>query len=145
MGLKRWDPFRDILLLQERMSRIFDEALLKYKGSPVSGAWYPPVDIYETEQALVLKAELPGLEIKDIQIEVNGNTLVLKGERRHGKNLKDENFHRMERFYGAFHRVFSLPCIVDKNGIEANIKDGVLKIIVPKAGPAGGAVKIKVQ
>lgn len=146
MGLKRWDPFKDIMLLQDRMSRIFDEALLKYKGCPSGPAWYPPVDIYENEDRLVLKAELPGIDIKDIHIEVKENTLFLRGERKHCKNLTDENYHRMERFYGAFQRVFSLPYIVEKDGIEANIKDGLLEITVPKAAvKADAAIKIKVQ
>lgn len=148
MALTKDDPFKDLLFLQERMSRIFDEALLKYKGC--SGmpavAWFPPVDIYETEEKLVLKAELPGVNSDDVDIEVEGNALVLKGERRLEKNLSEENYHRMERFYGTFQRIFNLPYTVDKGGIKASFKDGVLKITVPKnreTRPEG--IKVPVQ
>lgn len=147
MGIKKWDPLKDILLLQERMSRIFDEALLKYKGCPVPGAaWFPPVDIYETEDKVVLKAELPGVDIKDIQVEVKDSILTLRGERKHARNLSSENYHRMERFYGSFHRAFSLPYHVDEGGITAEMTEGVLRITVPKVAEASTkAVKVKVE
>ncbi|MBI5642712.1 MAG: Hsp20/alpha crystallin family protein [Deltaproteobacteria bacterium] len=149
MALTRRDPFKDLLFLQERMSRIFDEALLKYKGCAslaAGGAWYPPVDIYETEDNVILKAELPGVETKSVSIEVNENTLMLKGERKLEKNLSEENYHRMERFYGTFQRVFSLPYTVDKAGITANFKDGVLQIMVPKARDLRReSIKVKIQ
>lgn len=134
MALTKWDPFKDLLFLQERMSRIFDEALLKYKGcSGLSGsAWYPPVDIYETEENVILKAELPGIKLESISIEAEDNTLLLRGERKFEKSLKEENYHRMERFYGTFQRVFSLPYVMKKSSIKASFKDGVLKITVPK-------------
>lgn len=143
----RRDPFKDLLFLQERMSRIFDEALLKYKGCTgmAGGMWVPPVDIYETEDNVILKAEVPGIDINDVTIEVRENTLNLKGERKLEKNLSEENYHRMERFYGTFQRVFSLPYAVDKDGIKASLKDGVLKIIVPKTKEAKRqSIKVKV-
>lgn len=144
----RWDPFRDILFLQERMSRIFDEALVRYKGSgSLQGCgWSPPVDIYETEENIVLKAEVPGLEIKDVSIEVDDNTLVLKGERKLQKNPAEENYHRMERCYGSFNRVFSLPNVVDKDHIRANLREGVLEITVPKiTEPGRESIKVAVE
>ncbi|MBI5827444.1 MAG: Hsp20/alpha crystallin family protein [Deltaproteobacteria bacterium] len=147
MAPTKWDPFKDILTLQERMSRIFDETLLKYKGSPgISGnAWYPPVDIYESEDHIVLKAELPGVDVDNVMIEIHDNTLVLKGERKQGRNLGEENYQRMERFYGAFHREFSLPYTVDNEGVKAGYKDGVLKITVPKTREEKKQGKIKVH
>lgn len=148
MVLRRRDPFKDLLFLQERMSRIFDEALLKYKGCSGMGGgmWYPPVDIYETAESVVLKAELPGVDRNNVSIEVNENTLTLKGERRLEKNLSEENYHRMERLYGTFQRVFSLPYSVDKNNITANFRDGVLKIAVPKSVDSNSdSIKVKVQ
>ncbi len=146
MALTRWDPFKDLLFLQERMSRIFDEALTQYSGrAELSGnSWYPPVDIYETDEHIVLKAEVPGIEIKGIEIEVNENILTLRGERRFNKNLNDENCHRMERFYGVFHRAFNLPNCIDKKGIKANLKDGVLKILAPKSGREAPLQDIKI-
>lgn len=142
------DPFRDLLLLQERMSRIFDEAILKYRvgGGITSGTWYPPVDIYETEENIILKAELPGVSPESVNIEVHENMLALKGERKLEKGLIDENYHRMERFYGTFHRAFSLPYPVDSEGIKASFRDGVLKIIIPKRKETGsGSIKVKIS
>lgn len=145
MALKKRDPFKDLLFLQERMSRIFDETLLKYRAAEGSH-WYPPVDIYETEESIVLKAELPGVSPESVSVEASENTLMLKGERKLEKSLKEENYHRMERFYGSFHRSFTLPYAVDRNGIKASFKDGVLKITVPKAVAAIiGGIKVKVQ
>jgi len=145
LALKKRDPFKDLLFLQERMSRIFDETLLKYRAAEGSH-WYPPVDIYETEESIVLKAELPGVSPESVSVEASENTLMLKGERKLEKSFKEENYHRMERFYGSFHRSFTLPYAVDRNGIKASFKDGVLKITVPKAVAAIiGGIKVKVQ
>ncbi len=148
MAPKARDPFKDLIFLQERMTRIFDEALLQFKGSSdlASGAWFPPVDIYETGDKIILKAEIPGVDRKDVSLEVNENVITLKGERRFAKNLGEENYHRMERFYGTFARVFSLPNVVDKSNVTANFKDGVLEITVPKAAEeSGNSVKITVE
>ncbi len=142
----KWDPFRDILFLQDRMSRLFDEALSQYKGGGVpGGSWFPPVDIYETEDEIILKAELPGVDIENVSVEVNENVITLKGERKLGK-VREENYHRMERFYGAFQRVFSLPNTVEKSKVKANYHDGVLEITVPKATEVKAeGVKIMVE
>lgn len=141
------DPLKDLLFLQERMSRIFDEALLKYRaGSGASGGWYPPVDIYETEDNIILKAELPGVDPESVSIDVGENALSLRGERKLEKGIKDENYQRMERFYGTFHRAFSLPYPVDGEAVKASFKDGVLKITVPKKKrPGTGSIKVKVS
>ena len=145
MALKKRDPFKDLLFLQERMSRIFDETLLKYRAAEGSH-WYPPVDIYETQESVILKAELPGVSLEGVSVEVSENTLTLRGERKREKSLGEENYHRMERFYGSFHRSFSLPYAVDRNGIKASFRDGVLKITVPKAAEAAsGGIKVRVQ
>ncbi|MBI5235321.1 MAG: Hsp20/alpha crystallin family protein [Deltaproteobacteria bacterium] len=143
MSPTKWNPFLDLLFLQGRMGRAFDASFLKFKDA---GAYFPPVDIYETQESIVLKAEVPGIEINGIDIGVDGNVLTLKGERRPSRNLSEENFHRMERFYGPFVRVFNLPNIVDKSGIKASLKDGVLKIVVPKlSASAPETVKVRVQ
>jgi HSP20 family protein len=145
---KEKNPFKDLVFLQERMTRIFDEALLQYKGSSglASGAWFPPVDIYETGDKIILKAEIPGVNRKDVSLEVHENVITLKGERRFAKNLREENYHRMERFYGTFQRVFSLPNVVDKGEVTANFKDGVLEITVPKVvEESSSSVKITVE
>lgn len=138
MALLKWDPFKDLLTIQERMNRLFDETLSKVKTSEQGikgGGWSPPVDIYETEDHIVLKAELPGMDKKDMEVEVKDNILTLKGERRfEKKNVQEENYHMMERSYGSFQRVFTLPYAMDKNDIKAKYYNGVLEIALQKIG-----------
>jgi HSP20 family protein len=131
----KWIPSRDLLFLQERMSRLFDEAITRQRGLAESQkiSWCPPADIYEAEDGIMLKVELPGVDIKDVRLEIKENVLTLRGERRLTKNLKEEHFHRMEFFYGTFQRAFNLPKIVDEKGIKASLSDGVLEIKLPKA------------
>jgi len=136
MALIRWDPFRDLLTLQDRMDRLFEESLSRnkvFEQSLASGVWSPSVDIYETNDEIVLKAELPGLKKEDVSIEITDNTLVLTGERTFEKDIKEENYHRIERSYGSFSRTFSLPTAVDRDGVNAKFIDGILEIHIPKA------------
>ncbi len=148
MAPSGWDPYKDLLFLQERMSRVFDEALMQYRGGAglSCGGTFPPVDIFETEQEIILKAELPGLEIDDVSIEVKENLITLRGERKARQNLGEENYHRMERFYGAFERVFSLPNEVKREDVRASMSNGVLEIAVAKVIEAPTrSVKIPVE
>ncbi len=135
MAIVKWDPFRDIVSLRDRMDRLFDDSLARIRGGEedfgISG-WAPSVDIYETSENLVIKAEVPGVTKEDITVEVKDDNLCLKGERKFEKDVKEENYHRMERSYGAFKRVFSLPTSVDQNKVTASFKDGVLEITLPK-------------
>ncbi len=111
MAIIRWDPFRDLITIREKMNRLFEEAY-SARGEErdlVSSSWSPSVDIYESDQALVLTAEVPGIEDKNIEIKVEDNTLTLKGERKFEKETEEENYHRIERAYGSFYRSFSLP------------------------------------
>lgn len=135
MAKTKWKPFKDLLFLQERMSRIFDDAISRYGGLGESskGSWCPPADIFEAKDAVVVKVELPGVDIKDVNIELKGNMLTLNGVRRFTKNLKEEHCHRMEFFYGTFQRVFNLPKVAEGKGIDTDLSDGVLEIRVPKA------------
>lgn len=135
MALLKWDPFKDLLTIQERMNRLFDETISKARGTGEEmgrSGWHPPVDIYETDEHIILKAELPGIKKKDIEIEINDDILVLKGESRFEKNVQEENYHRMERSYGPFQRIFTLPYIVDKDNINAKYNHGVLEITLQK-------------
>ena len=134
MAIVRWEPFRDLLATPRDFDRLFREAF-----SPVFGqgelstrTWAPPVDIYENGDSLVLKAELPGLEPKDVEIRVEDNTLYLKGERKFEKEVKEQNYHRVERSYGTFTRTFSLPNTIDADKVAATYKDGVLTLTMPK-------------
>ncbi len=135
MNFGKFNTFRDLYTTQDRMNMIFDGSLAG-PGEVVDDlcryAWSPNVDIYETRDSVVLKGELPGIEKKDITVEIKEDTLILKGERKFKKNVKEENYHRMERSYGVFKRSFMLPVKVRKEGVEAKYKDGVLKIIMPK-------------
>lgn len=135
MAIVKWDPFRDIVTLRDRMDRLFDDSLARIRGGEeefgVSG-WAPSVDIYETPENLVIKVEVPGVEKEDITVEVKDDNLCLKGERKFEKDVKEENYHRMERSYGAFKRIFSLPTTVDKEKVTASFKNGVLEITLPK-------------
>jgi len=134
MAIVRWtDPFREFAQLQDRLNRAFSDA---YGRSDVgllsSGSWLPPVDIYQTsEHELVLKAELPDLERSDIDITVDKGTLTIKGEKKLSTEVKEEQFHRIERRYGTFSRSFSLPTTVDPSRVSADYKNGVLTVKLP--------------
>ena|SRR3990167_4744471 len=135
MAVVRWDPFRDLNLLQDRMNRLFEDAGRSAwrNDEPVAATtWSPAVDIFETDGDIVVKAELPGMERKDIALHLENNVLTLRGERRFEKETKEENYHRVERAYGGFSRSFSIPATVDEEKIRADYKDGVLKIVLPK-------------
>ena len=134
MALTRWDPFRELSIMQERMNRMFDDAGRGWRGDEPSSTttWSPAVDIYETENEIMVHAELPGVDRQDIALSLEKNVLTLKGERRFEKETKQENYHRIERAYGGFSRSFSIPAIVDEEKIRAEYKDGILRISLPK-------------
>jgi HSP20 family protein len=135
MAIVRTDPFRDLFTLQDQLFRTFDSA---YRGGrqqeeqSMTATWSPLVDIYEDADGITLKAELPGVDAKEVEILVEGNTLTLKGERKLEKDEKRDNYHRIERVYGTFSRSFTLPSTVDLEHITAESKDGVLKVFLPK-------------
>jgi HSP20 family protein len=116
------------------MNRLFDDTGRGMRGDEPAATttWSPAVDIFETEGEIVVKAELPGMDRKDITLNLEKNVLTLRGERRFEKETKEENYHRIERSYGSFSRAFSIPAIVDDEKIRADYKDGVLKIALPK-------------
>ena len=139
MAIVKWDPFRDMVTLRDRMDRLFDDSLARLRGAEDDMSlsnWSPSVDVYETTENIVIKAEVPGVKKEDISVEVKDNTLYLKGERKFEKDVKEENYHRMERSYGSFRRVFSLPATVEQDQVKASFKDGVLEIMLPKAEKA---------
>jgi len=139
MAIVRWEPFRDLVTIQDRMNRIFDDA---FRGVPRQGAaeedwalgdsWAPAVDIFENEGNLVLKAELPGIDPTDVDVRVENNVLTLRGERKFESEVKREQYHRVERAYGTFSRSFTLPNLVDTNKIKAEFRDGVLRVTLPQ-------------
>jgi len=125
-------------MLQDRMNRLFDDAgrILRNDEQAATTSWGQAVDIFETEGEIVVKAELPGMDRKDITLHLENNVLTLKGERKFEKETKDENYHRIERAYGGFSRAFSIPATVDEEKIRADYNDGVLQIVLPKKDQA---------
>jgi HSP20 family protein len=147
MALARWTPYRDVMSVRDEMNRLFNEFFGRSTGEEgtwFSGSWTPPVDIYETDEALVLKAELPGFSKDEIGIELKENTLVIKGERKREDEMKEGNYHRVERAYGAFQRSFMLPTTVDHEKVKASYKDGILELHLPKV-PAAQPKRIAVS
>lgn len=139
-------PFKDLMHLQERMSRVFDEALDKYGGFDgcPDGSWAPVADIFETSETIIIKAEVPGIEIEDIDVKVNQNILTIRGEKKQLRDLTKEYCHRMESPSGTFQRVFNLPEEISGEDIEANLSDGVLEIRAPKLHRED-SVKVKIE
>ncbi len=132
MAIQRWDPLKELATLRSQMDRIF-ESLLGEEGEEIKrGSWVPPVDIYETEDEIVIKAEVPGVKQEDIEIKIEDDTLIIRGEKKFERDEEKEKYHRAERIYGAFQRSFILPKTVDKERIKASLKNGVLTIILPK-------------
>jgi len=134
MAIVRWnDPFREFAHLQNRINRVFSDAYGQNdEGLTTSGTWVPPVDIYQNgDHEIVLKAELPDLTREDIDITVDNGTLTIKGVKKLANEVKDEQYHRIERQYGSFSRSFSLPQTVDSGKVGADYKNGVLTVRLP--------------
>ena len=134
MAITRWRPFRDVVSVQDEMSRLFDD-IFGQRPTRVQwtdGVWNPSVDVTEDKDSVVVKAEMPGLNKDDVKISVQDSILTLKGEKKQEKEEKETDYHRIERSYGSFCRSFQLPTTVKADKIKANYKDGVLSIILPK-------------
>ncbi len=133
MTIITWDPFRG-LVTREKMNRIFEGALTPRgeEQDMAASTWTPSVDIHENENELVLSAEVPGIEDKDIEINIENNILSIQGERKIEEETKEENYHRIERSYGSFYRSFTLPTNVNQDNIKAEYDNGVLRISMPK-------------
>ena len=136
MELVRWNPRRELFGLHNSINHMFNDFF-----SPTFSCdeaisiwgWNPVVDIYENEENIVIKAELPGVDKNDIVVDVKGRVLTLKGERSTDNEVKEDNYYRQERSYGKFERAFALPVEIDPEKIKADYKDGILKIDIPKA------------
>jgi HSP20 family protein len=134
MAIIRWEPFRELVSSQDKFNRLFTEMFPGFfeEGESRMTTWAPAVDILETDHDLTIKAELPGVDPKDIEARVENGALYLKGERKFVKESNKENYHRIERSYGSFMRTFSLPTSVDADKVAAEYKDGVLTLTLPK-------------
>jgi len=131
MTITRWDPFREVASLQNRVNSLFRD-LSDGEGPLTTASFVPAVDVYEDNEKVVLKLEVPGIEEKDLDVRVENHTLTVKGERKFEKEEKEENFHRIERRYGSFYRAFTLPNTVETENIVAGYNAGVLKLELKK-------------
>jgi HSP20 family protein len=136
--LTRWEPVRELAGLQERMNRLFNDSFssVTSQESLSAGSFVPPVDVYEDEQGIRLKMEVPGIDEKDIDIRLENSLLTVRGERKLEKETKEENYHRIERSYGSFTRSFSLPNTVNTEEVKASYAKGVLTIHLGKRAEA---------
>ena len=133
MAFARWDPIRDLLAIQQRLDRF----------APGSSGWIPPIDVHETAEEYVITAELPGLGISDVAIQVTDGRLTISGQRPE-RDVPCEQYHRVERGHGSFTRTFELPLPVEGDRVTADLHDGVLTVICPKV-TEGSARRIRVS
>jgi HSP20 family protein len=135
-SLTRWDPVRDLLALNDRVTRLLGDSPARFPVVDSTGGWFPPVDIVEEGDQIVLRAEIPGVAKDEIEVQVENGTITLRGEKKQEKQVETENAYRVERYYGGFTRSFVLPTSIDSDRIKATYKDGVLEVVLPKAEEA---------
>ncbi len=136
MSLVRWDPFRNVSTLQERINRLFDESTIRsgeLDDDLSACSWRPTVDIFEAPDGVMIRADLPGVSKENVAVEVKDNVLTIKGERPEDQSINEEDFLRKERCCGSFHRAFALHLLIQPDTIKARFKDGVLEIRIPKS------------
>jgi len=139
MSLMRWRPTHDLISMREEMNRLFDNF---FSGFPerrrglLEGEWAPSIDVAETDEEIVVTAELPGVKQEEVDISIADSVLTLKGEKKEEKEVKEKNYHRIERSYGSFQRSISLPTSVEASKAKATYKDGILRVTVPKVEEA---------
>lgn len=150
MALVRWRPMQELDVLRRQMDRLFDEFL---RGDRESlslfgngrGEWEPAIELKETDQEILLKAEIPGVESKDLDIEVSEDAVSIAGEHREESKTEEKGMLRSEFHYGRFQRVIPLPTTVQHEGVKSTFKDGVLTLTLPKAEGTRRTVKVKVE
>ncbi|MEW5807479.1 MAG: Hsp20/alpha crystallin family protein [Acidobacteriota bacterium] len=134
MPIVKWDPFKDLLSIQERMNRLFEAALshTDLGGGDIYSGWSPLADFYDDEQGATISIELPGIRENDIDISISQSALTVSGDRKMDRETKGGSYHRIERAYGVFSRTFMLPPGVETEKVCASFKNGVLNIFLPK-------------
>ncbi len=128
--LARWDPFKELLSLRDEFDRVFKEFFVRPER--VEEEWFPLLDMKEDAENLIVNLEVPGMRKEDIKVTLRGNQLMITGERKFEKEKKDETYHRIERSYGKFQRIITIPVEVDQSKIKATYENGVLAITMPK-------------
>ncbi len=132
MAVTRWDPFKELLTLQDRLDKMYRDMEKTRKEEFVSSEWTPPVDIFEVGNTFILKLEVPEVIKETIDIKIHENELTIKGERKLEAGVEPDNYYRMERGYGVFARSFTLTKSIDASNIKAVLKDGILRVELPK-------------
>jgi len=136
VAVGRWDPFRDLMSIQNELNRLFGRTYAGSDSGTTAGAWVPPLDIFETKDRYVVNVELAGVAPDSVELSVEDSTLTIKGERGFYLDVPEEAFHRVERRYGPFARSLTLPPTANADRIEASFDKGVLTIQVPKGEEA---------
>jgi HSP20 family protein len=134
MDLIRWEPFKELSSIRRQMDRLLD-TFFEREEAP-AGIWAPEIDVSENSDEFVVKADIPGINEKDLSVILSGDNLIIKGERKEEKEEKGKHFHRVERRYGSFQRSIPLPVAVDSDKIKAEYSNGVLEIHLPKTAEA---------
>ncbi len=132
MAVTRWEPLKDLMALQERMNRLFEETFSRGSPEAEAGSWSPPVDILEKGEEVILKMEIPEVDQEDMDIKIEGNVLTIKGERKLEEGTTKDDYHKLERPHGWFSRSFSIPNTIDPGKVKASYKDGILRVTLPK-------------
>ena len=135
-NLTHWTPFHGVSSLRDEMERLFDSVYGRYPQDQSAVSWAPPLDIEETKESLVVRAEVPGMKKEDIKVSLSGDTLSICGERHHEAEDKGRTFHRIERAYGRFARTLVLPSDVDAGKVKASYRNGILELVMPKSEEA---------
>lgn len=131
-----WDPFREVSSIRDELDRFFDSVFGRFPRERGETFWAPPIDIEETEDAIVIRAELPGMNKEDIKVNLSGDTLTISGERKQETEKKGRTYYRIERAYGKFQRTITLPAEVEGEKAKASYKAGVLELVLPKSEKA---------
>jgi len=130
---REWDPFAVMERLQDQINRAFNTSLGEWPGVSGWGTAFPSVDVYHDKDNVIVTAEVPGLERKDVDLSITGSTIALKGEKKQERETKEEDYQRVERSYGSFQRVIDLPCEVDAAKATAKLENGLLTVTLPKS------------
>jgi HSP20 family protein len=136
MSLIRWRPMRDLVDIQEEINRMFQDIAGPSDAESRMSQLYPPADVLENKDSFIVRAELPGMKKEDVKVTLQNYVLIISGEKKREEEHKDQNVHRVERSYGTFHRTFELPVDVDSKNIQAEFKEGVLTLELPKVEEA---------
>lgn len=147
MTIVKWDPLRELRIMQEQMNRLFEQSRDRNVGEVFEeGGWQPPVDIYEDASEVVVKMEVPEVDQEDIAVQIEGSSLIISGERKLEREASKQNYHRIERGYGSFRRTFTLPAGIDPEKTRASCDRGILRVVLPKIDEAAARqITVKVE